>query len=117
MSDQKYNSLLNLIYETLDNKKAHDIHVLDISRITIFADYFVITSGSNQNQIHAMADAVEEKLAAQGIHPRSVEGYQNANWILMDYRDIVIHIFDTESREFYDLERIWRDAETVTIEA
>ena len=104
-----------MIHETLDNKKAHDIHVLDISKITIFADYFVIASGSNPNQIHAMADAVEEKLSASGVHPRSVEGYQNANWILMDYRDIVIHIFDTESREFYDLERIWRDAEMVTI--
>ena len=102
--------MLEIAYQALDEKKAHYIHMIDISRIIILADYFVISSGSNPNQIHAMADRVEEKMREAGFYPRTVEGYQNANWILMDYQDVVIHIFDTESRDFYDIERIWSDA-------
>lgn len=105
--------LMRIAYQAMDEKKASDIRVIDISKISILADYFMIASGSNPNQIHAMADLVEEKLAKEGIRARSVEGYQNANWILMDYQDIVIHIFDQESREFYNLERIWSDGEDV----
>lgn len=107
--------LMKIAYQAMDEKKASDIRVIDISKISILADYFMIASGSNPNQIHAMADLVEEKLAKEGIHARSVEGYQNASWILMDYQDIVIHIFDQESREFYNLERIWSDGEAVPV--
>ena len=103
--------------KALDDKKAQHIKVLKTAEQTVLADYFVIASGANQNQIHAMADLVEEKLAKEGVHARAVEGYQNANWILMDYQDIVIHIFDQESREFYNLERIWSDGEPVRINA
>ncbi len=107
--------LMKTAYEAMDEKKAYDIRVIDISKVSILADYFMIASGSNPNQIHAIADLVEEKLAKEGVHARAVEGYQNANWILMDYQDIVIHIFDQESREFYNLERIWSDGEVVEI--
>ncbi len=113
--ENRSDEMLRIAYHALDDKKAIDIHVIDIRKISILADYFVIASGSNVNQIHALADQVEEKLAKEGYHARAIEGYQNANWILMDYQDIVIHIFDQESREFYDLERIWKDGELIDI--
>ena len=97
----------------LNDKKAEEIRVIDISEISPLADYFVIASGSNHNQVQAMADEVEEMLGKAGFTPKQVEGYQTANWILMDYQDIIIHIFDEENRLFYDLERIWRDGNLV----
>ena len=109
------NKKLQIIFDALDDKKAENISVIDISEITILADCFVIASGSNPNQIHAMADAVAEKMSKAGYSPRSVEGYRNANWILMDYEDIVVHIFDKESRAFYDLERIWSDGKRLQL--
>ena len=102
--------MLQVAYDALDEKKGQDIHMIDISQISILADYFIMASGSNPNQIHAMADRVEEKMKEAGYDPRAIEGYQNANWILMDYQDVVVHIFDRESRDFYDIERIWSDA-------
>ena len=95
--------------KALDDKKASDIRIIDISGISVLADYFIIADGSNKSQIQAMADNVSEVLARSGCHLRQTEGYQNANWILMDFQDIIIHIFDRENRLFYDLERIWRD--------
>lgn len=99
----------------LEEKKATDIKVIDIEEISIVADYFLIAGGSNRNQLHAMADAVEEKLAEAGYTPKNIEGYLNGNWILMDYEDIVLHLFDEENRLFYDLERIWRDGKEVAL--
>lgn len=93
----------------LEDKKAEDIRIIDISRISTIADYFIIADGSNKSQIQAMADNVSEILGRAGINLRQMEGYQNANWILMDFQDVIIHIFDRENRLFYDLERIWRD--------
>ena len=99
----------------LDEKKAMDIKVIDISKISVIADYFIITGGSNERQVKAIADNVEEKLGKEGVVPRSVEGYQNARWILMDYGDVIIHIFNEEDRLFYDLEKIWMDGQAVEI--
>jgi len=93
----------------LEDKKAEDIRIIDISEISTIADYFIIADGSNKSQIQAMADNVSEVLGRAGVTVRQIEGYQNANWILMDFQDIIIHIFDRENRLFYDLERIWRD--------
>lgn len=93
----------------LEDKKAEDIRIIDISRISTIADYFIIADGSNKSQIQAMADNVSEILGRAGVNLRQMEGYQNANWILMDFQDVIIHIFDRENRLFYDLERIWRD--------
>jgi ribosome-associated protein len=109
------NSTLKIIVDALGDKKAEDIKVIDISEISTIADYFVITSGSNRSQIQALSDSVEEKLASSGIHPKNIEGYNTANWILLDYHDILIHIFDKESRAFYDLERMWRDGKIVEV--
>ena len=97
----------------LEEKKASDIKVIQIEKVSIIADYFIIAGGNNRNQLQAMADEVEEKLSKEGFEPKNIEGYLNGNWILMDYGDIVLHLFDQENRVFYDLERIWRDGEDV----
>lgn len=98
-----------LAVNALEDKKAEDIRIIDISEISTIADYFIIADGSNKSQIQAMADNVSEILGRAGVNLRQIEGYQNANWILMDFQDVIIHIFDRENRLFYDLERIWRD--------
>lgn len=101
--------LTKLAIQALEDKKAEDIKIIDISHVSVIADYFIIANGTNANQIQALSDNVEEILGRAGVHPRQIEGYQNANWILMDFQDVIIHIFDKENRLFYDLERIWRD--------
>lgn len=103
------NEIAKLAINALEDKKAEDIRIIDISHISTIADYFIIADGSNKSQIQAMADHVSEVLGRQGCHIRQMEGFQNANWILLDFQDVIIHIFDRENRLFYDLERIWRD--------
>ena len=107
--------MTRLAIDGLEEKKANDIKILDIEKISTLADYFIIASGANRNQVQAMADSVEEMLGKAGYNPKHIEGYQNANWILMDYGDIVLHLFDEENRLFYDLERIWRDGVAVDV--
>ena len=104
--------MVKLAYEALSDKKGSDIKIIDIRDVTVIADYFIIADGSNPNQVQAMADNVQEVLGKAGCECRQIEGYQNANWILMDYRDVIVHIFCREDRLFYDLERIWRDGKT-----
>ncbi len=101
--------------QALEDKKGEDIQVIDIGEISPIADYFILASGSNRSQIQAMADAVEEKMNQSGHPLKQIEGYDGANWILMDYYDVVVHIFDRDSRMFYDLERIWADGKTLDI--
>jgi len=107
--------MARLACAALEDKKADEIKVIGIDKVSTLADYFIIASGSNRNQVQAMVDNIDEILGKAGYTPKQVEGYQNANWILMDYGDLVIHVFDTENRLFYDLERIWRDGESVEI--
>ena len=102
-----------LAVEALEEKKGEDIKVIDITEVSILADYFIIASGMNKNQVQALVDNVEETLGRAGYVCRQVEGYQTANWILLDYGDVIVHIFDSENRLFYDLERIWRDGKLV----
>lgn len=106
---------LKLIYDKLSDKKAEDIKIINISELSIMSDYFIIASGNNFNQLHSMADYIEEELGKIGIKPSHVEGYNNANWILMDYSDFIIHLFDKDSRNFYDLERIWKGGTIVEL--
>ncbi len=101
--------MVKLAVAALEEKKGEDIKVIDIREVSVIADYFIIASGMNKNQVQALVDNVEETLGRAGFEPRQVEGYQTANWILLDFGDIIIHIFDSENRLFYDLERIWRD--------
>ncbi|HJA93857.1 MAG TPA: ribosome silencing factor [Candidatus Eisenbergiella merdipullorum] len=109
MTERNAKEMARLAIEALKEKKAEDISVIDISEVSVLADYFLIASGNNRNQITALTDSVEEKLGRAGISPRQIEGYSTANWVLMDYGDIIVHIFDRENRLFYDLERIWCD--------
>lgn len=102
--------------KALEEKKAEDIRIIDISELSIIADYFIIADGSNQNQLQAMQVAVEEALYKAGYQIRQVEGNQRSSWILMDYNDIIVHIFSKEDRIFYDLERIWRDGKQISPE-
>ncbi len=101
--------------EVMKDKKAEDIKVLDIHEISTMADYFVIASASNSNQIKAIADEVEQKLYDQGCKLIHSEGYQSARWILLNFGDLIIHIFHKEDREFYQLERVWADAKQIEI--
>ena len=107
--------MVKIAYDALDEKKAEDISIIDISGVTVIADYFLIASGANPNQVQALVDNVQEKLYKSGYECKQVEGYQGATWILLDYLDIVIHVFSREDRRFYDLERIWRDGRQMDI--
>lgn len=105
--------LVKQVVKLLDNKKAERITVLDIGNLTTLGDYFVIASGTNTTQVKALAAEIEDKLSQQGIEPKRVEGESSAMWILMDYYDVIIHIFYNETRDFYGLERLWADAAEV----
>ena len=100
-------------YKGLDDKLAKDIKVLEIKDISPIADYFIIASGTNSNQIKAMADSVEEALYKAGFRLNHSEGMQTGSWILLDFSDIIVHLFNEEDRNFYNLERIWVDAKEV----
>ncbi len=97
------------------SRKGEDIVVLDIAKVSTFTDTFVICAGTNPRQNQAVSDAIEMSLKKEGVRPIGIEGYQNAEWILMDYGDFVVHIFSAESRRFYDLERLWRKAPRLPI--
>ena len=99
----------------LEDKKAEDITVIDIHEVSSIADYFIIANGSNQNQLVAMQDAVDEAMYKSGLHAKQTEGNQNSTWILVDYNDIIVHLFSKEDRLFYDLERIWKDGKIVEL--
>lgn len=105
--------MTKLAIKALEDKKAEDIRIIDISEVSVLADYFIIASGSNRSQIQAMTDHVDEVLGRAGAARRQIEGYESAGWVLMDYSDIIVHIFDQENRLFYDLERIWRDGKSI----
>lgn len=109
------NEKLQIIVDALEDKKAERVVVIDISEVSSMADYFVITNGTNTSQIQALADNVIEQMAKNKMHARQTEGYNSANWILEDFEDVIVHIFDKESRGYYDLERIWRDGKQIEI--
>lgn len=116
MADTKAKKMARLAYEALDEKKAADIKIINIEGISVLADYFIIASGTNRNQVQALADNVEETLHKAGYPVKQTEGYRTANWILQDFGDIIVHVFDSENRLFYDLERIWCDGKAITID-
>lgn len=109
--------MARIAYHALADKKGEDIKIIDISGISVLADYFLIASGSNESQIRAMVDNVEEELLKSGYSVKQREGYGSGSWVLMDFGDIIVHVFDKENRLFYDLERIWRDGKTIDIES
>jgi ribosome-associated protein len=100
----------------LQDRKGVELKVLYLEPVSDFADYFVLCSGTNQRQVQALAEGVDEALRAEGLRPRHVEGLSGARWVLLDYGDFLVHVFDQEQRDFYALDRLWGDAENVTQE-
>ena len=100
-----------------DDKQAQNLVALDLRKSAAFTDFFVIASGTNTRQVRAIADAVMESLAAKGVKPAYVEGYDRSVWILLDYFDFIVHVFGPETRVFYDLERLWGNAERIEVGA
>lgn len=99
-----------------DERKAMDLNVLELASVTDFTDFFMVCSARNARQVQAIADAIADALRKTGVKPLHVEGQSNAHWVLLDYGDFVIHVFDVETREYYGLERLWADAPDITAE-
>ena len=100
----------------LDSKKAYDIKIIKVKELTVLANYFVIAGGTSTTQVKALADEVDYKLSEKGLEPKSIEGRQSANWIALDYIDVIFHVFYKETRDFYDLERLWQDGEEIDVQ-
>ncbi|MCI8559816.1 MAG: ribosome silencing factor [Dorea sp.] len=105
--------MVRIIYDALAEKKGEDIRVIDISSISVMADYFVITNGNSNSQMDALVENVEEQMHKTGHSLKQREGSRGGTWVLLDYGDVIVHIFDKESRSFYNLERIWNDGKAV----
>ena len=102
-----------LAIEALEDRKAEDIQIIDISEVSVLADYFIIAGGTNRSQIQALSDAVEEKLGRAGHPVKQIEGYDGAAWVLLDFGDVIVHVFDRDNRLLYDLQRIWSDGRQI----
>lgn len=113
---EKAREMARIAYNALDEKKGEDIKVIDISGVSVIADYFIIANGSNESQVRALVDNVEEQLHKAGFELKQREGYSTGSWVLLDFNDIIIHIFDKENRLFYNLERIWRDGKEIAVD-
>ncbi len=107
--------LMENIVKVLDSKKAKDIRAIRIGDLTILGEYFVIATGTSSTQVKMLADEVDYQLGEKGVQPHRVEGYHSENWIILDYTDVIVHIFHEDTREFYDLERLWADGEKVDL--
>ncbi len=103
-------------YDALNDKKAEDIKIIEIGSLSTVADYFIIANGSNAPHVESLVDNVEEELLKENIHAERMEGVKSSGWILMDYNDVVVHVFSKEDRLFYDLERVWRDGKLIEVE-
>ncbi len=106
---------LRLAARAAYDKKAEDVVVLDLRKLASFADSFLLCSGNNPRQVKAIADGVEQALGTTGIKPAHIEGYERAEWILLDYFDFIVHVFNAETRRFYGLERLWGSAVRVEV--
>ena len=106
---------LEIIVKALDSKKAEDIKVIKVGDLTVIADYFVIADGTSSTQTKALADEAEYRMQENGVVPNRVQGNNGSNWVIIDYGDIVVHVFSKEQRDFYNLERLWRDGEDIGI--
>ncbi|MEF9917244.1 MAG: ribosome silencing factor [Lachnospiraceae bacterium] len=109
--------MARIAYQALEEKKGEDIRIIDISDVSILADYFIIANGTNESQVRALVDNVENELNKAGYHVKQREGYGSGSWVLLDFADIIVHVFDKENRLFYNLERIWHDGKTIEINA
>ena len=110
---EQIHRIVKRAYAVLDDKQAEDIRVIDISEISVLADYFVIVHCKNTSHIDALVDHVEQKLAEDGVFPKHIERSTDRGWVLMDYNSVIIHIFSEQDRKFYELERIWADGKKI----
>jgi ribosome-associated protein len=109
------NELARKVVDIAADRKAEDIVMLDISKVSIIADYFVICNGTSDRQVRAIAKEIDEKLGDAGVNPISIEGMNDAKWVLMDYGSVLVHVFDPATREFYRLEQLWAGAQPVLV--
>ncbi len=114
MRDQ-YKEYVHVAADAVEDKKARDVVILDISGLSVIADYFIICSANSRTQVQAIADAVEEKMGETGVPCKGIEGMDDAKWVLLDFGDLVVHVFQEEERRFFDLERLWGDAPRLTM--
>ena len=108
-------AMARIIRDALEEKKGEDVRILDISEVSVLADYFIIANGTSNNQVKALVDNVEEKMAEAGFEVKQSEGNGSGTWVLLDYEDIIVHVFDKDNRLFYNLERIWSDGKRVQL--
>ncbi len=117
MTQSNNEQILNLVkaaVQSLDEHKAEDVHVLKVSDITSLADYFILATGNSTTHVRALVDYLDTDLSKRDFKPSRTEGYQTSVWTVLDYDSVVIHVFSEDTRRFYDLERLWQDAETVS---
>ena len=107
--------MARIIRDALEEKKGEDVRILDISEVSVLADYFIIANGTSNSQVKALVDNVEEKMAKAGYEVKQSGGNGSGTWVLLDYEDIIVHVFDKENRLFYDLDRIWRDGKNIDL--
>lgn len=115
--NQTSKEMARIAYDALSNKKGEDIKIIDISEVSVLADYFIIANGNSDSQVGALVDSVEEELLKSGHKLIQREGKASGRWVLLDFGDIIVHVFDKENRLFYNLERIWKDGKTIDISA
>lgn len=108
--------MARIAYDALSDKKGEDIKIIDIAGVSVLADYFLIANGNSDSQVNALVDNVEEQLHKVGYPLKQREGQASGKWVLLDFGDIIVHVFDKENRLFYDLERIWKDGKNVEID-
>ena len=108
--------MARIAWDALSDKKGEDIKIIDITGISVLADYFIIANGNSDSQVNALVDNVEEELHKAGYPLRQREGQASGSWVLLDFGDIIVHVFDKENRLFYDLERIWKDGKDISAE-
>ena len=108
--------MARIAYNALSDKKGEDIKIIDVTGISVLADYFIIANGNSDSQVNALVDNVEEELHKAGYPLKQREGQASGSWVLLDFGDIIVHVFDRENRLFYDLERIWKDGKDISAE-
>lgn len=109
-------TMVKIAVRALEDKKGEDIQIIRVGEVSVLADYFIIANGNSEPQVQALVNSVEEELAKEDVRPRQIEGIRNKSWILMDYSDVIIHVFSKEDRAFYDLERVWKDGTVVSVD-
>ncbi len=116
MTNMTVEQMAKIVYDAIDDKLGQDISIINIGKVSSLCDYFVIATAGSTRQVKAIADNVQDELTKHGIEPRSKEGYEAQTWVLLDYGDIMVHIFDEENRGFYNLEKLWKDAPYVDVD-